>query len=143
MLLKPCLRRKQKAIKTRKIEQKVVRIKGDNSWLNTGLVLRQVDWGKIKASGTVCFCNGKSHSAVESDGDHYAVYRDDYMGLGYQYCGDPGEDWNHIALIGKNNNGMFVIGKERTFPGEKGHYMLVLMIVPLQGSTIVRANLVL
>ncbi|MCD4779037.1 MAG: hypothetical protein K8S27_00600 [Candidatus Omnitrophica bacterium] len=116
---------KEKILKPGHVEKKIIRILGDNDWLDTGFVLKPKDRVVIKATGEVFFSNGTGDSGVDPDGyirDHYAS---DYSGDN-AHCGDPIEikHCGHAALIGKDAQGTFLLGKEKTISGKKGKFYI-------------------
>lgn len=112
----------RKPLKAGKVEQKIFRILGDNDWLDTGFVLAPADRVVIKATGEVCFSNGENSSGVSPDGYNRGHYEIDYARSDNNYCGDPDENWNHAAFIGKDSQGMFLLGEEKTITGKKGKF---------------------
>ena len=111
---------KEKILKPGHTEKKIIRILGDNNWLDTGIVLKPKDRVVIKAAGEVFFSNGEESSGVSPDGYNREHYENDYSTSDYNQCGDPDESWNHAALIGKDAKGIFLLGKEKTISGKKG-----------------------
>ena len=105
-------------------EQRIFKLSGDNPWLDTGIILRPGDTVQVKAFGEVCFSNGEGHSCVSPDGYNQTHYQADYIGMDFRYCGDPDESINHAALIGKDANGMFLLGSQRTISGKKGKFYI-------------------
>ena len=110
-----------KPLKPGHVEQKIFRILGDNAWLDTGFVLNPTDRVTINATGQVFFSNGTSSSGVGPDGYYRQHYVSDYSGDN-AYCGDPIESGTcgHAALMGKDNKGMFLLGKSKLITGKKG-----------------------
>ena len=102
-----------------KKEQKIVRIRGNQAWLNTGLRLRPQDRVTIKATGKVCFSNDEKQSCVDPDGwgvKNYATSWPDNA----NYCDDPIKSANHAALIANVGHPDFVVGRHLTFSGKDG-----------------------
>lgn len=120
----PLYAAKEKTLRPGHVEQKIVRILGDNDWLDTGFVLKPGDRVVIKATGEVCFSNGEKSSGISPDGYNREHYEKDYATSDYNYCGDPDENWSHAALIGKDAQGMFLLGKEKTITGKKGKFYI-------------------
>lgn len=116
----------EKSLRPGKVEQKIVRILGDNDWLDTGFVLKPKDKVKIKATGEVFFSNGEESSGVTPDGYNRKHYESDYATSDYNQCGDPieNETCDHAALIGKDDKGMFFLGKEISITGKKGKFYI-------------------
>lgn len=114
----------EKSLRPGKVEQKIIRILGDNDWLDTGFVLKPNDRIEIKATGEVCFSNGEKSSGVTPDGYNREHYENDYSKSDYNYCGDPDENWDHAALIGKDDKGMFFLGKSKLITGKKGKFYI-------------------
>jgi hypothetical protein len=104
-----------------KVETKMMVIKGENAWLNTGFVLNPSDVVTIKATGEVFFSAGDEGAYANPNGylrsDYEQVYFDDF-----NQCGDPLDisDIGHAALIAKDRNGMFAVGINRTFTNKTG-----------------------
>ena len=74
----------------------------------------------VSATGEVCFSNGEKSSGVSPDGYNREHYESDYCTSDYNYCGDSNENWKHAALIGKDGQGMFLLGKSKLITGKKG-----------------------
>ena len=116
----------EKSLRPGHVEQKIIRILGDNDWLDTGFVLKPSDRVTIKAIGEVCFSNGEKSSGVTPDGYNREHYESDYATSDYNYCGDPIENrtCGHAALIGKDAKGMFFLGKSNLISGKKGKFYI-------------------
>jgi|GEM_PF-1254398 len=114
-----------KPLKPGHVEQKMLRILGDNAWLDTGFVLNPTDRVTVNATGQVFFSNGASSSGVGPDGYYRNHYISDYSGDN-ACCGDPieNETCGHAALIGKDGNGMFLLGKSKLITGKKGKFFI-------------------
>ena len=116
---------KIKPLKAGKTEQKIFRLSGDNAWLDTGFVLNPADRVTVKATGQVFFSNGTNDSGVGPDGYLRTHFVSDYSGDN-AYCGDPidKENYGHAALIGKDNQGLFLLGKTKLITGKKGRFYI-------------------
>ena len=114
----------KKPLKAGKVEQKIFKILGDNAWLDTGFVLNPADRVTVNATGQVFFSNGEKSSGVSPDGYNRGHYETDYSRSDNNYCGDPDENWNHAALIGKDSQGMFLLGKAKLITGKKGKFYI-------------------
>lgn len=107
-----------------KVETKMFVIKGDNAWLKTGFILKSTDKVEIKASGEIMFSNGENHSEVGPNGYGRQAYEIDFLLDDAAHCFDPMKQENHAALIGKDKQGMFVIGESRTVTGKNGPLLI-------------------
>ena len=89
-------------------------------------MLKPNDRVKTKATGEVFFSNGEKSSGVTPDGYNREHYESDYATSDYNYCGDPIENntCDHAALIGKDDNGMFFLGKSKLITGKKGKFFI-------------------
>jgi len=105
-----------------KIEQKVVRVPGNQAWTDTGLTLRPQDKVTITASGRVCFAGDIPDGCVGPDG-WGGNYQADWPG-DYSYCFDPLRTVNHAALIAGIENNNFFVGQNLTFKGKSGKLYL-------------------
>ncbi len=108
--------------KVPKIEQKVVRVPGNQAWTDTGIALRPQDKVTITASGRVCFAGDITESCVGPDG-WGGNYQTDWPG-DYAYCFDPLPTVNHAALIGGIENNNFFVGRNLTFKDKNGRLYL-------------------
>jgi hypothetical protein len=115
----------KKPLKPGHVEQKMIRILGDNAWLDTGFVLNPTDRVTVNTTGQVFFSNGTDDSGVNPDGYLRKHYVSDYSGDN-AYCGDPIENQTcgHAALIGKDSQGMFLLGKSKLITGKKGKFYI-------------------
>ncbi|WDP89368.1 MAG: hypothetical protein HUN04_06370 [Desulfobacter sp.] len=109
-----------KKLQAGKVDAKMMVIKGDNAWQSTGLVVQPSDKVVVNASGQVFFSNGEGHSGVTPDGYKVEWYQKDYIGMDFGYCGDPMGMVSHAALIGRDSQGMFPIGRSRVVTGKRG-----------------------
>jgi len=112
----------EKKPKPPKVEQKVVRVPGNQAWTDTELTLRPQDKVTITASGKVCFAGDIPDSCVGPDGWE-GNYQADWPG-DYSYCFDPLQEINHAALIGGIENNNFFVGQNLTFKGKSGRLYL-------------------
>jgi hypothetical protein len=110
----------KKEIEAGKVDTKMVVIKGDNAWLNTGFILKSTDKVVIKASGEIMFSNGENHSEIGPNGYDRQAYETDFLLDDAAHCFDPMKEENHAAIIGKDKQGMFLIGESRTITGKNG-----------------------
>ncbi|MGD2246735.1 MAG: hypothetical protein PVI11_09330 [Candidatus Aminicenantes bacterium] len=115
-----------------KIEQKVVRVPGNQAWTDTGLTLRPQDKVTITASGRVCFGGDITESCVGPDGWE-GNYQTDWPG-DYAYCFDPLRTANHAALIGGIENNNFFVGRNLTFKDKNGRLYLGINDCSLTGD---------
>ena len=115
----------KKPLKAGKVEQKIFRILGDNAWLDTGFVLNSADRVTVNTTGQVFFSNGTGDSGVNPDGYLRKHFVSDYSGDN-AYCGDPieTEHCGHAALIGKDGQGIFLLGKSKFITGKKGKFYI-------------------
>ena len=115
----------KKPLQAGKTEHKIFRLLGDNAWLDTGFVLNPADRVTVKATGQVFFSNGTNDSGVNPDGYLRKHYVSDYSGDN-AHCGDPIETKHcgHAALIGKDNQGLFLLGKAKLITGKKGKFYI-------------------
>jgi len=102
-----------------KKEQRIVRIHGDQAWLNTGIRLRPQDRVTLKATGKVCFSNGEKASCVDPDGWGVQSYPTSWPD-NWNYCDDPMTNVNHAALIANVGHPDFLVGRHLTFSGKDG-----------------------
>ena len=109
----------QHAPRPPKKEQKIVRIHGNQAWLNTGIRLRPQDRVTIKATGKVCFSNDEKPSCVDPDGWGVQNYGKSWPN-NWNYCDDPIRSANHAALIANVGHPDFVVGRHLTFAGKDG-----------------------
>ena len=109
-----------KKIKPGKIETKMMVINADNAWLKTGFVVKATDRIFINATGQIAFSNGESHSETSPDGYNRKHYEQDFLLEDAAHCIDPLKLVSHAALIGKDSQGMFYIGKDKVLTGKKG-----------------------
>jgi len=100
-------------------EQKIVRIKGNQDWVNTGIRLLPEDRVTIKATGKVCFSNGEKASCVDADGWGVHDYANSWPD-NWNYCDDPMPTINHAALIANVGHPDFLVGRRLTFSGKEG-----------------------
>ena len=116
---------KKKPLKPGHVEQKMFKILGDNAWLDTGFVLNPADRVTINATGQIFFSNGTGGSGVNPNGYLRKHFVSDYSGDNAN-CGDPIETENcgHAALIGKDGQGMFLLGKSKLITGKKGKFFI-------------------
>ena len=112
----------KKKPKPPKIEQKVVRIPGNQAWTDTGLILKPQDKVTVTASGRVCFAGDLSGGCCGPNGWE-GNYQADWPG-DYSYCFDPLQNVNHAALIGGIGDYKFFIGQNLTFRGRSGRLYL-------------------
>lgn len=98
-------------------EQKIVRIRGDQGWLNTRIRLRPQDRVTITATGKVCFSNGEKASCVDANGWKVRSYSSSWPD-NFSYCDDPIKSVNHGALIANVGHPDFLVGRPLTFPGK-------------------------
>ena len=103
-----------------KTETRMMVINGDNAWLNTGFVVKPTDRITIKASGQIRFSNGESHSETSPDGYRRQAYEEDFLLEDAAHCLDPLLSDPHAALIGKDKQGLFVIGRNTVLTGKTG-----------------------
>ncbi len=122
----------QHAPRPPKKEQRIVRIRGNQGWLNTGIRLRPADRVTIKGTGKVCFSNGEKASCVDPDGwsvrDYVKSWPDNW-----NYCDDPMKNVNHAALIANVGGPDFLVGRHRTFSGKNGTLYLGINDCTLKG----------
>jgi len=111
------------AVKPPRTETKLVVIKGDNDWKNTGIVLKSTDKVTITASGQVFFSDGNELSGVSPDGKNRLKYNMNWE-FDSQFCNDPLMNENHAALIAKVNKNAFLLGKSKTFTGKTGQLII-------------------
>ena len=109
-----------KKLKPGKMDSKMFVLNGDNAWLNTGFMLKETDKVVIKASGKVFFSTGESYSETSPAGYPRQAFESDFLREDAAHCIDPIEEANHAALIGKDSQGMFVIGKNKALTKKKG-----------------------
>ncbi|NOZ13199.1 MAG: hypothetical protein GXO69_06065 [Acidobacteria bacterium] len=106
------------APKRQKQETKIVKIRGNQAWVNTGLRIYPQDTVKIKASGKVYF-NKEGQSGVSPNGWPVSSYSKSWPD-NWNYCDDPEPGMNHAALIGNVGHPNFFIGRQHTFSGKNG-----------------------
>jgi len=114
-----------------KVEQKVVKVEGDQAWTDTGLLLRLEDKVTITATGKVYFSGTSQGAVVDPNGwmgDYENGWPDDYG-----HCFDPLPSVNHAALIGGFGSDQFFVGKNKTFSGKKGKLYLGINDCSLTG----------
>lgn len=114
------LSKDEKKLKPGKIDSRIFVLKGDNAWLNTGFVVTPKDKITITASGEISFSNGESYSEVGPDGYSRQAFEEDFVLEDAAYCLDPIQEERHAGLIGKDKNGMFVIGESTVLTGKNG-----------------------
>ncbi len=100
-------------------EQKIVRLRGDQAWLNTGLRLRPQDRVTIKVTGKVCFSNGEKTSCVDAGGWNVNSYASSWA-YNFNYCDDPLRSVNHAAVIANVGHPDFLVGRRLVFSGKDG-----------------------
>jgi outer membrane protease len=100
-------------------ERKIVRIRGNQAWLNTGIRLNPRDRVTIQAAGKICFSNGEKASCVDADGWGVQSYPTSWP-YNWNYCDDPMTDVNHAALIANVGHPDFLVGRHLTFSGKDG-----------------------
>jgi hypothetical protein len=105
-----------------KIEKKVVVVKGDKAWTNTGLRIGRNDRVTITATGQVCFSGQLQGACVGPDG-WPGNYEEDWPD-DYGYCFDPLPDVNHAALVANIGNDNFFVGKTKAFTKKDGFLYL-------------------
>ena len=110
----------QPELKAGTVDSKIFVIKGDNDWLKTGFLLKSNDKVVIKATGEIKFSNGESHSEIGPNGYGRQAYETDFLLDDAAHCFDPMKEENHAALIGKDKQGMFLIGQSTTVTGKTG-----------------------
>jgi len=105
-----------------KVEKKVVVVKGNKAWTNTGLRIGSKDRVTITASGQVCFSGQYQGACVGPNGwpgNYEADWPDDYG-----YCFDPFPNINHAALIANIGNENFFVGRTKAFSRKEGFLYL-------------------
>ena len=120
------------ASKPPKKETKIVKIKGDQAWVNTGLKINPQDTVTIKASGKVYF-NKEGQSGVNPNGWSFKDYGKSWP-YNWNYCNDPEPQMNHAALIGNVGHPNFFIGRKLTFTGKNGTLYLGINDCTLTGK---------
>ncbi len=114
-------------------EQKILPVKGNQGWVNTGIRLLPEDRVTIKATGKVCFSNGEKASCVDADGwgvrDYGTSWPDNW-----NYCDDPMPAVNHAALIANVGHPDFLVGRRLTFSGKEGTLYLSVNDCTLKGE---------
>ena len=123
----------QHAPRPPKKEQRIVRIRGNDGWLNTGIRLRPQDRVTIKATGKVCFSNGEKASCVDADGWNVRSYGTSWP-ANWNYCDDPMPNVNHAALIANVGHPNFLVGRHKTFSGKDGTLYLGINDCTLKGQ---------
>jgi hypothetical protein len=116
-----------------KKEQKIVQIRGNQAWLNTGIRLRPQDRVTIKATGKVCFSNDEPQSCVDPDGWGVSDYSKSWP-YNWNYCDDPEKSSNHAALIANVGHPDFFVGRHLTFFGKDGTLYLGVNDCTLKGD---------
>ncbi len=119
------------APKPPKKETKIVKIRGDQAWVNTGLKINPQDTVKIKASGKVYF-NKEGQSGVSPSGWPLKSYVSSWPD-NWNYCDDPEPGMNHAALIGNVGHPNFFIGRKLTFTGKNGTLYIGINDCTLKG----------
>lgn len=115
-LVSPAIAQHKKQTKT---ETKMMVIKGNQDWKNTGFLIRPGDKVVFTCSGRVFFSDGNQLSGVSPRG----MNRDEYEAnwpLDYLECRDPIELANHASLICKIGNEKLPVGLSKTISGKKG-----------------------
>ena len=115
-----------------KTERRIVRLRGNQAWLNTGIRLRPQDRVTIKATGKVCFSNGEKQSCVDPDGWSVQSYPTSWPD-NWNYCDDPMTGVNHAALIANVGHPDFLVGRHLTFSGKDGTLYLGINDCSLKG----------
>ena len=105
-----------------KIEKKVVVVKGNKDWTNTGLKVGSDDRVMITATGKVWFSDQLQGASVGPDG-WPGNYEEDWPD-DYGYCFDPLPGVNHAALIANIGSDNFFVGKTKAFHNKEGFLYL-------------------
>jgi hypothetical protein len=105
-----------------KVEKKVVVVKGNEDWTNTGLTVGLKDKVTITATGKVWFSGQLQGACVEPDG-WLGNYEEDWPD-DYGYCFDPFPEINHAALIANIGSDNFFVGKNKAFSNKEGFLYL-------------------
>jgi len=104
-------------------DEKMVIVKGNESWKNIQIKIYPKDVIIFKATGKVCFHSGISQSCVDPDGLDVNEYKTGWVD-DYQQCFDPIKEANHAGLIGNVGDEVFFIGKGNKFTGKEGFLYL-------------------
>jgi len=123
----------QHAPRPPKKEQRMVRIRGDQGWLNTGIRLRSQDRVTIRAAGKVCFSHGEKESCVDPDGWNVQSYATSWPD-NWNACDDPMKSVNHAALIANVGHPDFLVGRHLTFSRKDGTLYLGINDCSLKGQ---------
>jgi len=123
----------QHAPRPPKKERRIVRIRGDQGWLNTGIRLRARDRVTLEATGKVCFSNGEKASCVGPDGWDVRTYTTSWPD-NRNACDDPMPAVNHAALIANVGHPDFFVGRHLTFSGKDGTLYLGINDCSLRGD---------
>jgi len=102
-----------------KKERRIVHVRGNQAWVNTGIRLRPQDRVTVTATGNVCFSNGEKQSCVDADGWGVQDYPQSWP-YNWNYCDDPMTTVNHAALIANVGHPDFLVGRHLTFSGKDG-----------------------
>ena len=121
------------APKLKKKETKIVQIRGNQAWVNTGIQVRPQDTVTIKASGKVYFSNEESVSGVDPDGWGIEDYMNSWP-YNHNYCNDPEMGMSHCALIGNVGHPNFFVGRRLIFSGKNGALYLGINDCTLNGE---------
>lgn len=105
-----------------KVEKKVVVVKGNKAWTNTGLKVGPNDKVTITATGQVYFSGQLQGACVGPDG-WLGNYEEDWPD-DYGYCFDPFPEINHAALIANIGSDDFFVGKNKAFSNKDGSLYL-------------------
>ena len=101
------------------VEEKMIVIKANEDWKNTGIKLEPKDKVSIKASGEVCFSNEENDSCITPDGWNVETYQEGWP-ANWNHCDDPLPNVNHAALIANVGSDDFYIGDKAKFFGKDG-----------------------
>jgi len=112
---------------------KLIVIKGNEGWKNTGIEIRPTDKVIISAQGKVFFSAGSMQSEVTPDGLNQMQYKLKWSGDA-ELCDDPIKNVNHAALIAEVGKGTFMVGGSKRFNGKNGKLYLGINDCSLTGQ---------
>lgn len=120
-------------IKPPKTEQKLVRVPGNQGWVDTGIKITRKDRVKIQATGKVYFSNGASDSGVGPLGWSRSNYQEAWPN-DWITCDDPLPSAGHAGLLVKVGGEEMFAGNNKMIQRMEGRLYLGINDCTLKGA---------